>query len=92
MPKFPRDASRRKVLAALRELGFEVVKEAEHIALRRVDADGSITPMTLPNHRTYKSSTLRLILTQAGIPRERFVTAFHGSRSRAHPPGRARHH
>jgi len=58
-----------------------VIREAEHIALRRVNADGSVTPMTIPKHRTYKSSTLRVILTQAGISRERFVSAYHGSPS-----------
>jgi len=69
------------VLAAFRDLGFEVVREAKHIALRRINADGSVTPMTIPNHRTYKSSTLRLILTQARISRERFLTVYHDSRS-----------
>jgi predicted RNA binding protein YcfA (HicA-like mRNA interferase family) len=81
MPRFPRDAPQQKVLAALCKLGFEVVREAEHIALRRINPDGSVTPMTIPNHRTYKSSTLRLILTQVGISRERFMRAYYGSRS-----------
>ena len=39
------------------------------------DADGTRTPLTLPNHRRIKRSILRLILTQAGIPRDAFVRA-----------------
>ncbi|MCG8450293.1 MAG: type II toxin-antitoxin system HicA family toxin [Pirellulales bacterium] len=58
MAKFPVDAPKWKVLKALQELGFVVVREAEHIALRRENPDGSITPMTIPNHRTIKGSTL----------------------------------
>lgn len=65
---------------ALRELGFEVVREAEHIALRRVDEEGNVTPITIPNHRTYKSSTLRAVLRQAGISRDAFMSAYSGSR------------
>ncbi|MCD5417754.1 type II toxin-antitoxin system HicA family toxin [Candidatus Bipolaricaulota bacterium] len=77
MPMLPRDAPKRKVLKAFKELGFEVVREEEHIALRRVNPDGSTTPMTIPNHRTYKSSTLREILTQAEIPRDEFLRAYY---------------
>ena len=77
MPKFPRDAPRRKVLEAFMQLDFEIVREAEHIALRRQNPDGSTTPMTIPNDRTYKSSTLRTILTQAGITREEFLNAYY---------------
>ncbi len=32
--------------------------------------------MTIPNHRKLKGSTLRTILTQAGIPRDAFLTAY----------------
>ena len=78
MPKFPRDAPKRKVLEAFMKLNFEIVREAEHIALRRQDPDGSATPMTIPNDRTYKSSTLRTILTQAGISRDEFLDAYYG--------------
>ncbi len=64
--KFPRDAPLRRTLAALGKLGFAVVREGNHIALQRKNADGTITPMTIPNHPTLKSSTLRAICRQAG--------------------------
>jgi predicted RNA binding protein YcfA (HicA-like mRNA interferase family) len=76
MPRFPVDAPKQRVLQAMKKLGFEVLREAEHIALRRENPDGSITPMTIPNHRTIKGSTLRSICTQAGIPRDEFLDAY----------------
>jgi predicted RNA binding protein YcfA (HicA-like mRNA interferase family) len=77
MPKFPVDAPKRKVVRALEALGFRVVQEREHIAMLRENADGSRTPLTMPNHPHIKSSTLRTICTQAGISRDEFLAAYY---------------
>lgn len=42
----------------------------------RENADGTSTPLTMPNHPRIKASTLRTICTQAGISREQFLSAY----------------
>jgi predicted RNA binding protein YcfA (HicA-like mRNA interferase family) len=76
MPEFPADAPLRKVIKAFKSLGFRLVREGNHIAMVRENADGTRTPLTMPNHRRIKGSTLRTILTQAGISREEFLEAY----------------
>ncbi len=77
MPKFPVDAPNRRVVKAFQTLGFRLVREGSHIAMERHNSDGTSTPLTMPNHPTLKSSTLRTILTQAGISRNDFLAAYH---------------
>lgn len=76
MTHFPIDAPKTKVIKAFALLGFSLVREREHIAMIRENADGTKTPLILPNHNKIKGSTLRTICTQAGIPWEEFLKAY----------------
>jgi predicted RNA binding protein YcfA (HicA-like mRNA interferase family) len=73
MHKFPVDAPIARVLWTLQAFSFRLVRQGNHIAMVRENADGTRTPLTIPNHRTIKSSTLRTILTQVGISRDEFL-------------------
>ena len=41
MPKFPVDAPKKRVMRALEQLGFRLVREREHIAMVRENSDGT---------------------------------------------------
>jgi predicted RNA binding protein YcfA (HicA-like mRNA interferase family) len=76
MSKFPVDAPIRDVIRAFEQLRFKLVREGPHISMLRENQDATKTPLTIPNHRTLKSSTLRTILTQCGVSREEFVKVY----------------
>ena len=79
MRRFPVDAPKTKVIRTLERLGFRVVREGNHISMVRENPDGSQTPLTMPNHRRIKGSTLRRICTQSGISRLDFLEAYRQS-------------
>ena len=74
--KFPRDATKQKVIKAFENLGFRTIRVGNHISMVRENPDGTRTPMTLPNHEKIKGSTLRVICRQAGIKRGDFLIAY----------------
>ena len=76
MARFPVDAPIKDVIRAFERLGFVVVREGNHVSMARGNPDGSRTMLTIPNHRTLKSSTIRTVLTQTQISREDFLEAY----------------
>jgi hypothetical protein len=61
------------VLRILEQLGFKVLQEADFVSMVRQNGDGSKTFLTLPNHPSLKTSTLQIVLNQAGIPWTTFL-------------------
>ena len=59
--KFPREAPKHKVIKALENLGFKIVRSGNHISMIKENPDGTKTPLTMPNHKRIKGSTLGVI-------------------------------
>jgi predicted RNA binding protein YcfA (HicA-like mRNA interferase family) len=76
MAKFPVDARLNDVISAFERLGFRLIRQGNHISMLLEKADGTRIPLTIPNHRRIKGSTLRNILSQVGITREQFLNVF----------------
>ncbi|HLN32099.1 MAG TPA: type II toxin-antitoxin system HicA family toxin [Gemmataceae bacterium] len=76
MARFPVDAPKRRVVKTLERLGFRLVRVHEHISMVRDNSDGTQTPLTMPNHKRIKGSTLRAVCSQVGISRADFLAAY----------------
>ncbi len=76
MTKFPRDASKRKVIKTFEKLEFKIIRVGNHISMIRENPDGSKMSLTMPNHEKIKGSTLRTICRQARIPRDEFLKTY----------------
>ena len=57
-------------------LGSGLFARATTFAMQRKNDDGSVTPLTIPNHARLKSSTLRAICNQSGVTRADFLQAY----------------
>jgi hypothetical protein len=69
MSRFPVDAPLPKVIKTLERLGFQIVREGNHISMVRANSDGSRTPLTLPNHRRIKGNSTHDSDSGADSPR-----------------------
>ncbi len=62
------DTPKGKVIKALKKLGYELVREREHLNFK--NAQG--TPLSIPNHKKIKGSTLSTVMVRAGIDKGEF--------------------
>lgn len=70
---FPTDVPRLRVRKTFELLGFKGARTGtDHVLMVRDNADGSKTPLTIPNFQTIKGCTLRTICMLLGIPRYEF--------------------
>jgi len=71
-PKLP-VISGQEAVAALRCLGYEVVRQrGSHLRLRH-PSDPTRKPLTVPDHRTLKPGLLRKLLRDAQVSVEEFL-------------------
>jgi predicted RNA binding protein YcfA (HicA-like mRNA interferase family) len=67
---------RERVVSALETLGYQVVRQGNHIALAHYTNTGRQYPLTIPDQTSYKSSAIQAILNSAGIPLKEYMAAY----------------
>ncbi len=76
MLTFPVDVPKARAVKPLERLGFRLVREGPHLAMIRINPDGTQTSLTIPNHADIRGSTLRTICIHASIARDEFLKAY----------------
>src|SRR5947209_13315417 len=74
--QFPIEDRKARIISTFERLGFEVVREGDHVSMVRVNDDGTQTPLMIPNQARIKGSTLRVICSKAGVSRDEFLRAY----------------
>jgi hypothetical protein len=64
--KFPVDAPRIRVVKAAANMGFQIVREREHITMRRTNADGTFRSCGNANISRCAERTLMALSDRAG--------------------------
>lgn len=72
----PDVAPKERVVSALETLGYHIVRQGTHIAMSYYSNSGVLFPITIPDQIAFKSSTIRIILSRAGIPKQDFIQAY----------------
>jgi hypothetical protein len=72
----PEIAPKERVISALEFLGYHVVRQGSHIAMSYFSSSGAQFPITIPDQIAYRASTLRSILSRAGIAKQDFLQAY----------------
>jgi predicted RNA binding protein YcfA (HicA-like mRNA interferase family) len=76
MNALPELSPKDRVIKTFEQLGYRLVREETHIAMTRYTSDGLVIPLTIPNHPYLKASTIKIILTRAGIARNSYLEAY----------------
>ncbi len=72
----PDSAPKDKVIHALENLGYRLVRQGTHISMSCYTSSGIQLPLTIPDIPEFKASTLRMIISRAGITKQDFLEAY----------------